>query len=123
MPTTADVPMPTRSSPVDRLRASRDQVLAIATRYGATDVRVFGSVARGEAREDSDVDVLVRLESGRTLLDLGGLQYELQELLGCDVDVVTDSGLSQEMASRVLREARALSTSTTEWTQKSFGPQ
>jgi predicted nucleotidyltransferase len=71
-------------------------------------VRVFGSIARGDARPGSDVDFLVQLAPGRSLLDLGGLQYELQELLGCAVDVVTERGLSGELAQRVRCEARAL---------------
>lgn len=83
----------------------RDEMLLIAARYGARNVRIFGSVARGEARPGSDVDVLVDLEPGRSLLDLGGLLMELQELLGCGVDVVTEQGLRPRIRERVLREA------------------
>jgi predicted nucleotidyltransferase len=68
-------------------------------------VRVFGSVARGEADEQSDIDFLVELEPGRTLLDLGGLQYDLEQLLGRRVDVVTERGLKPRIRERVLREA------------------
>ena len=75
------------------LKFQREDILRIAAQHGAHNVRVFGSVARGEARPDSDVDLLVELESGRSLLDLGGLLMDLQTLLGRVVDVVTDKGL------------------------------
>lgn len=90
------------------LAAKRTEVLRIAERHGARQVRVFGSVARGEADEHSDVDFLVDLEPGRTLLDLGGLLMELRELLGRKVDVVTERGLKSRIRDRVLREAIAL---------------
>lgn len=83
----------------------RNAILEIASRYGARNIRVFGSVARGEADALSDVDFLVELESGRSLLDLGGLQFELEALLGCRVDVVTERGLKPRIRERVLREA------------------
>jgi predicted nucleotidyltransferase len=90
------------------LQAQRERILAVAARHGASDVRVFGSIARGEGGPDSDVDVLVTLDPGRTLLDLGGLQFELESLLGRRVDVVTDGGISGELAMHVRREARQL---------------
>ena len=68
-------------------------------------MRVFGSVARGGVDEQSDIDFLVDLEPGRTLLDLGGLQYDLEQLLGYRVDVVTERGLKPRIRERVLREA------------------
>ncbi len=71
-------------------------------------MRVFGSVARGEARPDSDVDLLVELEPGRSLLDLGGLLTDLQTLLGRKVDVVSDKGLRDRIRGQVLQEARPL---------------
>jgi len=83
----------------------REEILHLAARHGARNVRIFGSVARGEARPDSDVDVLVDLEPGRSLFDLGGLLMDLQDLLGCRVDVVTEQGLRPRIRERVLREA------------------
>lgn len=88
----------------ERLRAKREEILGIAAKYGAFNIRVFGSVARREADSDSDVDFLVDMEPGRSLLDLGGLLMELQELLGCPVDVVTEKGLRQRIRERVLNE-------------------
>ena len=87
------------------LREKRQEVLRIAHKYGARSMRVFGSVVRGEADAQSDVDFLVELEAGRSLLDLGGLQFELECLLGRPVDVVTERGLKTRIRERVLREA------------------
>jgi predicted nucleotidyltransferase len=89
----------------DLLRAKREEILRVCAKYGAYNVRVFGSVARSEADEQSDIDFLVELEPGRTLFDLGGLQYDLEQLLGCRVDVVTERGLKLRIRERVLREA------------------
>ena len=83
----------------------KEQILALAAKYGASDVRVFGSVARGTADENSDVDFLVNLAPGRSLFDLGGLLYELQKLLGRNVDVITPAGLRPRIRERVLKEA------------------
>lgn len=90
------------------LRARRDEILRIATRYGARNVRVFGSVARGEADERSDVDFLVDMEPGRSLLDMGGLLMGLRALLERDVDVATERGLKSRLRARVLAEAVVL---------------
>ncbi|HKI05200.1 MAG TPA: nucleotidyltransferase family protein [Thermoanaerobaculia bacterium] len=90
---------------IEELRSRREEILHVAARYGARHVRVFGSVARGEADERSDVDFLVEMERGRSLFDLGGLLMDLQSLLGRPVDVVTERGLRQRIRSRVLREA------------------
>ena len=90
------------------LKGKREQILKIAAKHGARKVWVFGSVARGEADERSDVDFLVEMEPGRSLLDMGGLLMELRELLGRDVDVVTERGLKPRIPARVLREAVAL---------------
>jgi len=87
------------------LQEKRREILEIAARHGAYNVRIFGSVARGEADEQSDVDVLVELEASRSLMDLGGLLMDLESLLGCKVDVVTVRGLRKRIRERVLREA------------------
>ena len=92
----------------EKIQGNRQEILRLAQKYGARNVRIFGSVARGDAREDSDIDVLVDLESGRSLLDLGGLLMDLQDLLGCRVDVVTTKGLRDRIRSRVLEEAVSL---------------
>jgi predicted nucleotidyltransferase len=90
------------------LQQKRKQILQTAANYGAYDVRFFGSVVRGEANETSDVDLLVKMEPGRSLLDLGGLLFDLQELLGVDVDVVTENGLRRRIREQVLQEAISL---------------
>jgi len=90
------------------LRSKREEILLTAARHGARNVRVFGSAARGEADEASDLDFLVEMEPGRSLLDLGGLLMDLRELLGREVDVITDRGLKPRIRERVLREAVAL---------------
>lgn len=87
------------------LKTKRQEILRIAAQYGARNVRVFGSVARGEADDRSDIDLLVEMEPGRSLLDLGGLQYELERLFGRPVDVVTERGLKARIRDRILREA------------------
>ena len=91
-----------------KLKASRDRVLALAERWGARKVRVFGSAARGEADEQSDLDLLVDLDPDRSLLDLAGFLLDVQELLGGPVDVVTERGLKARIRDRVLQEAVAL---------------
>lgn len=87
------------------LRQKRREILDIAAQHGAYNVRIFGSVARGEADEQSDVDMLVELEPGRSLFDLGGVLMDLENLLGCKVDVVTERGLRKRIRERVLKEA------------------
>ena len=86
-------------------RTSRDSVLRLAAKHGAYNVRVFGSIARGDSSPQSDVDFLVDLEPGRTLSDLGGLLMDLQEVLGAPVDVATVGGLRARVRERVLAEA------------------
>jgi uncharacterized protein len=88
-----------------RVRQQRAEILRIATEHGASNLRIFGSVARGQARSDSDVDVLVELEPGRSLFDHVALQLELEQLLGCHVDVVTERGLRPGVRERVLHDA------------------
>ena len=83
----------------------RDEIRRAAAASGARDVRVFGSVARGEEGAESDVDFLVALEPGRTLLDLARLELRLERLLGRRVDVVTEAGLREPIRSVALREA------------------
>lgn len=89
----------------DLLAAVREEILRIAARHGASDVRVFGSVARGEAGEESDVDFLVELDQGRSLLDHAALKVELEELLGRPVDVATVRGLKPRVREHILAEA------------------
>jgi uncharacterized protein len=90
------------------LKDKREAILRICAKHGARNVRVFGSVARGEADEQSDIDLLVDTEPGRSLLDLGGLLMDLQALLGQNVDVVTERGLKPRIRERVLAEAVVL---------------
>jgi uncharacterized protein len=90
------------------LKTHRNEILSLAARNGAVNVRVFGSVARGDNRPDSDVDFLVNLEKGRSLLDLARFLRELQNLLGVNVDVVTEAGLRPRIKDQVLQEARPL---------------
>lgn len=92
----------------DLLRSRRGQILQIAAKHGARNVRVFGSVARGEAKPQSDIDLLVEFKRGTTLLDHAALIEELEELLGVKVDVVSERGLRERIRNRVLDEAVAL---------------
>lgn len=92
----------------DLLEQNRDEILRLTARYGATDVRVFGSVARGEAHEESDIDFLVRMESGRSIFDLAALVAELETLLGRRVDVVPDDAIYWLLRRRILSEAQPL---------------
>ena len=85
--------------------AKREEVLRLAAKHGARNVRIFGSVARGEADAASDLDFLIELEPGRNLLDMGGLLIDLQSLLGRPVDVISEKGLRPSIRARVLREA------------------
>jgi len=87
------------------VKAKREEILRIAAQYGATNIRLFGSRARGDARSDSDVDFLVDMPSGCSLLDVGRLVMDLQDVLGCKVDVVEPEGLHWYIRDRVLKEA------------------
>jgi predicted nucleotidyltransferase len=93
---------------LEQVRAQRDEIIRVAEARGVRNVRVFGSVARGDAIESSDVDFLVDVDEGRTLFDLGGVLMDLRDLLGCDVDLVPANGLRERVRDRVLREAVAL---------------
>ena len=87
------------------VKAKHEDILRIAAKYGARNVRLFGSRARGDARSDSDVDFLVDMPSGCSLLDVGRLMMDLQDVLGCKVDVVEPEGLHWYIRDRVLKEA------------------
>ena len=94
---------------LDALRAERrDEILRLAQKRGAHSLRVFGSVARGEANENSDLDLLVAWEPGRSLLDHAGLVEDLQDLLGVKVHVGTEKSLHWYVRDRILREATPL---------------
>ena len=86
----------------------RHLIIALAEKRGAHNVRVFGSIARGDQRPDSDIDFLVDFEPGRSLLDLTGLWLDLEGALGCKVDVVSSRGLRPRFASELMREAISL---------------
>jgi predicted nucleotidyltransferase len=86
----------------------REAILALAAKHGASNIRIFGSVAEGKADEASDVDFLVDMEPGRSLLDLGGLLMDLQKLLGRKVDVVTEPSLHWYIRDRVIHQAKPL---------------
>lgn len=90
---------------VQTLRAQRPQILGCAADHGARNVRMFGSVVRGEANASSDVDLLVEMEPGRGLLDLVGLWQDLEDLLGVHVDVLSDGGVSPYLHERIYAEA------------------
>lgn len=95
-------------NPETLLQTKRNDILRIAAQNGAYNVRIFGSVARGEARPDSDIDFLVNLDENRSLLDLARLLRELQTLLNCKVDVMTEAGLRPRIRAQVLKDARPL---------------
>ena len=90
------------------IQDKKEQILALADKHGALNVRVFGSVANGTADRDSDIDFLVDLEQGRSLFDLGGLLMDLQKLLNRNVDVVTENGLHWYIKDRILSEAKPI---------------
>jgi predicted nucleotidyltransferase len=90
------------------LKVKRDEILRIAGQHGASNVRVFGSAARGEAGPESDVDLLVELDPDLSLLDFVALKQDLEDLLNLEVDLVTEQGLHRRIRERVLREAQPL---------------
>jgi uncharacterized protein len=90
------------------LKAKREEILRIAAKYGASNVRVFGSVARGEAGPDSDIDLLVDFDEGVTLLDHAGLIIDLERLLGCKVDVASEDGLKPRVRERIMQDIMPL---------------
>ncbi len=89
----------------DVLSENREAILKLAEKYGASNVRVFGSVARGEAEADSDIDLLVDFRPDYSLLDRIGLIQELQDLLGRKVDVIPAKMLREHMRSEVMKDA------------------
>jgi predicted nucleotidyltransferase len=93
---------------VDPLGRTRQVILAESREHGATNVRVFGSFARGTQRNTSDIDLLVEMEKGRTLLDLIALERSLGRRLGRHIDIVTERSLSPQLRGRILAEALAL---------------
>jgi predicted nucleotidyltransferase len=92
----------------EMIQDRKEQILALAAKYGASNIRIFGSVANGTADENSDIDFLVDMEKGRSLFDLGGLLMDLQELFNRKVDVVTEKGLHERIRERVIRQAITL---------------
>jgi uncharacterized protein len=93
---------------LDAIRERRSEILCRASHHGARNVRVFGSAARGDAGPASDVDLLVEMEAGRSLLDFVGLWQELEDLLGLKVDLVSEGGISPYLREQILSEAIAL---------------
>lgn len=93
---------------MDDIRSRREDILRISAKHGARNVRIFGSVVRGQATEGSDIDVLVHMDEDRSLLDQIALMHELEDLLGCKVDVVEDDAVYRQIRDRVLSESMAL---------------
>jgi len=90
------------------LSNKREEILRITAAHGAKDLRVFGSVSRGDATDKSDLDLLINLEPGRTLLDIIAIKQDLEDLLGCAVDVVTENAVSPYIREQILKEAISL---------------
>ena len=90
------------------IKEKRDDILSMSRRHGARRVRLFGSYARKSITETSDLDVLIEMEPGSSLLDIVAIKQDLEDLLGCKVDVVTESSLSPYIRQDVLKEAIAL---------------
>ena len=93
---------------IDMIKLKRKEILAISAAHGASNVRVFGSAVRRDDDSESDIDFLVDLEQGRSLLDLGGVQVQLQELLDRKVDLVTEKGLHWYLRETIMKEAKPL---------------
>jgi predicted nucleotidyltransferase len=87
------------------IRDHRDEILRLAREHGAKNLRLFGSAARGDERAGSDLDFLVEMEEGRSLVDHVALKQDLEDLLDCEVDVVTEGALHSQIREQVLREA------------------
>jgi len=96
---------PRRAPTLEDLRARRDEILALAERYGASNVRVFGSVARGDATPDSDIDLLVNFRENASLFEVSAFWQDVQALLNATVDVVEDhAGLRERFRKRIMRD-------------------
>ena len=93
---------------LELLRNKKAEILAAAKRYGASNVRIFGSTARGDDTETSDIDLLVSMDQGRSLYDLIGLQQEIEQMFGRKTDVLTDKSIHRYLQERILQEATAL---------------
>jgi hypothetical protein len=87
------------------IQDKKSDILAIAARHGAANMRLFGSVARGDDSETSDVDLLVSMEKNRSLYDLIGLQQDVQKILNRKVDVLTDKSINSYLQTKILQEA------------------
>ena len=96
---------PRRRVTVDELRVHRDEIYAIADKYGVRDVRVFGSVARGEADDESDLDLMVTPGPKASLWTLSGFALDIEQLLKVFTQVVTPNGIKDRIRDRVLAEA------------------
>ena len=93
---------------LSELREYKPDIISIASKYGAEDIRVFGSTATNSAHNGSDIDFLVKLKPGTSLFDLGGLYVELKDLLGCEVDIVTEGAISKYLKDDILKSALKL---------------
>jgi predicted nucleotidyltransferase len=95
-------------SEFQKIQQKKNEILFVARQHGIVNIRIFGSVARGEDNLQSDIDLLVDLEEGRTLFDLGGALVKLQDLLGRKVDIVTERGLHWYLREKIIKEAKPL---------------
>ena len=93
---------------IEILKDKRDEIMRLAARYGVERMRIFGSLARGQATPESDIDFLVAFRRGKTLLDLIGFKQDLESLLGQKVDVVSEGGVSPHLRNRIFGEAVSL---------------
>ena len=95
-------------SELQKIQQKKKEILVVAKQHGIVNIRIFGSVARGEDNLQSDIDLLVDLEKGRSLFDLGGALIKLQDLLGRKVDIVTERGLHWYLREKIVTEAKPL---------------
>jgi predicted nucleotidyltransferase len=100
-----DVAAPRRRVTLAELRSNRRRIAAIGRRYGVSNVRVFGSVARGEADQNSDLDLLIDVAPGHGYFDMAGFALDVEQLLGVFTQVATERGLKQRMREKILAEA------------------